>query len=276
MKRKKIIMISVGVAVVAAILFAVIFVAPVLRENESKNRLFPEMKARLGEVESSVVGLLPKTENRKDGSVTYGHGGSGVIIRRDSDKCYAVTAAHVVNDKNAVYKVYTAKTEVETVSEPAFDKLGMEVLDPGFYDKLANVRVEYVSQSADLAIVSFPADSELAVAQLDEGDPSPGDKLVCLGHPDGKRLTVSYGLITSDLKTVTMTDKQSGQESTDEVYEHDAYLHPGSSGGAAFSDDMLLCGINTGGAFDLFEHFSGGFMIPVSSVRACIAEWEKQ
>ena len=273
MTRKRIIMITAGVVAALGILFAVIFVAPVARENESRTRVFPELEERLGEVESTVIGIIPKTENKEQGSVTYGHGGSGVIFAHENNTYYAVTAAHVVSDKAALYKAYTAKTEYSVIENPAFDEFGIDVVDNSFYDRLSSVKVEHISETNDLAIVSFQSDDALSVAALGS-DPKPGEKLLCLGHPDGKKLTASYGFVTSDLKTVTMRDKYSGTEHTDLVYEHDAYLNPGSSGGAAFSDDMQLCGVNTGGAFDLFEHFSGGFMIPASRIQACIDEWK--
>lgn len=273
MKRKKIIMIIAGVVVALGLLFSVIFIAPVIRENESKERVFPELKERLDEVESSVIGILPKTENKNDGSVTYGYGGSGVIFKQENGTYYALTAAHVVGDESGTYKAYTAKTEYTTVDDPAFDQFGIEVVDNSFYDKLSDVKVEYVSETDDIAVVSFRSADSLIVAELGS-DPTAGEKVLCLGHPDGKKLTASYGFIISDLKSVTMRDKYSGTEHTDSVYEHDAYLNPGSSGGAVFSDDLQLCGINVGGSFDAFEHFSGGFMIPASRLQNCIDEWD--
>lgn len=271
-QRKKTIRRILCAAAVIAVLAAAAVVYPSIREKQCRTRVFEDMQTRVDEVEGSVIGILPKT-TEADGTVTYGAGGSGVIFEREGDVYYALTAAHVVGGKEAEYLAYTAKTEYDTIDDPALDGIGMEIVDDSFYDTLSDITVEYVSPTADLAVVSFRSDDELTAARPARTELQKGDRIVCLGHPEGKSLTVSYGSVTSGLKPVTMTDRGTDRKATDTVLSHDAYLNPGSSGGPAFSEDMELVGINVGGAFDLLGRFRSGFLIPREQLDGCIAAW---
>jgi len=53
------------------------------------------MKAAFGRsgLLSANIGIFSRTE--KDGSITYGECGSGVVIRKDGSTCYALTAAPI-------------------------------------------------------------------------------------------------------------------------------------------------------------------------------------
>ncbi len=270
---KKLIIAAV-IAAAAVIVFAIFFlVIPKLHADECRTRVYEDLKERADEVLPSVIGIVPKTEDAA-GNISYGGGGSGIIFKCEGDTYYALTAAHVVRDPAAEYKVFTALTEYETVDEQVFEELGIEVPADGFYETLANAEVSYISTKTDLAIISFRSEDELKIAAFRETDIEKGGRIMCIGCPDGRTFTASFGEITSELKTVTFKDKGTDYTTTDSVLEHNAYINFGNSGGGAFDEDMKLAGLNTGGAFRLFGQFDCGYIIPCGQLRDFIKEWE--
>lgn len=268
MKKERLIKYSVILLCTCAVLVYTVLIQPVLYERSCRTRVFEDMRERLDEVTLSVIGILPRTE-KEDGAVTYGGGGTGVIFAVKGNTYYALTAAHVVNNPEAENKVYTLKTEYS--ADPALEEMGIEAVAEGFYESLADVRIEYVSPDSDIAVISFKSQDELVCAEFEERLPEKGDRIVCLGHPDSRKLTVTYGTVKTGLKTVEMKDRGNGIKASDKVMEHDAWLNAGSSGGPAFSENMKLYGINTGGSFSVTGNFRKGFMIPSDQLEECIS-----
>ena len=75
------------------------------KEDDGKP-VYEDMKAAFDQsgLLSANIGLFSKTE--KDGSISYGECGSGVIFRKDGGTYYALTAAHVVSAENAQLLVF--------------------------------------------------------------------------------------------------------------------------------------------------------------------------
>ncbi|MBR6872675.1 MAG: trypsin-like peptidase domain-containing protein [Ruminococcus sp.] len=263
---KKMIIAMACAVIVAGVLLAGFFVLPILHENDCKNRVFDDLNTRLGEVSGAVIGIIPRTE--QNGAVTYGGGGSGFVFEEKDGVYYALTAAHVVSDKKAVYKCCNTKKAVETLSDPAIKAAGMTVVDDSFYESLDDVTVEYVSPHADIAIVSFKSEQELICLKLAERDPAKDDRLMCLGLLDDRLLSATYGTVTAGLTTATIDSEKS-----DNVVEHDAYLTHGNSGGPAVNEGLTAAGMNVGGEYDRFEHFKYGYLIPASQLKICINDW---
>ncbi len=272
-KKKKLIVVLICIFTAAVILACTLFVFPAIHENECKTRVFEDMKSKIDTVTSSVIGIIPK-ETGADGSVTYGSGGSGVVFRHEGDVYYALTAAHVVNKSNSDYKVYTVRTKQNMIQDSALENAGIEILDNSFYESLADVKTEHISIHSDIAVISFRSKDELNVIEFSENQLKPNDRIVCIGHPYDKNLTFTYGNITSDIKSVMLTDKITGKTLSNNVIEHNAYIYFGNSGGAAVSEDMKLAGINIGGSLDIFGHFNSGFLISCEQLDNCISEWE--
>ena len=65
---------------------------------------------------SANTGIFSKAE--KDGSVSYGEGGSGIIFDKKDGAYYALTAAHVVSKEKAQLLVFTVNTEMKTDDIP--------------------------------------------------------------------------------------------------------------------------------------------------------------
>ena len=216
---------------------------------------------------SSNIGIFSKTE--KDGSVSYGECGSGVIFKKDGSMYYALTAAHVVSVENAQLLVFTTNTEMKSESIPGVD---YNVLSPETYDAMYTAAIEYVSKRDDLAIISFQTDEDLAVIALADKDPEKNDRIMCVGNPQNEWFAVSYGKVTSDIEKFGETK---GFPSN--AMKHSAYIQVGSSGGAAFNEQMQLAGTTPGGSFSLDgKTFNYGVMIPASEIKICLDEWDRQ
>ena len=269
-KKKSLIAALICALITAGVLLMTLIVLPILHENECRNRVFEDLEAKLPEVRSGVIGIIPKT-TASDGSVTYSGGGGGVIFLHENGTYYALTAAHVVGSKNAEYKTFSVKTPYSAVDDPALKSAGIEIVSDSFYRSLADLKVEYISPDADAAVVSFKTDEELACPAW-APDVSEGERIVCLGFPDGRFITESYGTVLGrQTKTVS---SDNGKETSDTVVEHDAYLSFGSSGGPAFNEAMNLCGLNIGGDFDSGEHFKTGYMLDTTRLLKCVEDWK--
>lgn len=77
---------------------------------------------------------------------------------------------------------------------------------------------DYVSQTDDLAILSFKYDGDLTVLDFDNKELSVNDRIMVIGHPEGNRFRINYGYIKSDLKNVR----------GNKVIEHNAYMKQGN------------------------------------------------
>ncbi len=91
---------------------------------------------------------------------------------------------------------------------------------------------------------------------------------MCVGNPEGEWFAVSYGNVTSGIEKF---GEAHGYPSN--AMRHTAYLHVGSSGGAAISEDIKLIGITPGGSYSPDgKTFRYRVLIPASEIKACLAE----
>ena len=259
------------VLVTAGVLLMTLIVMPVLHDRECRERVFSDLKEKSVQVRASVIGLIPKTTGA-DGSVTYGGGGSATVISKENGSYYAITAAHAVGNKNAEYKVFSINTPYTTVDDPSLSAAGIEIVSDSFYESLTDAKVEYMSPDIDAAIISFKSEEELICAENWAEDVSEDERIVCLGFPDGRYISDSYGTILGRESRKFSDDSGSG--TVDTVVRHDAYLNQGSSGGPAFNEDMRLCGMNIGGEFDRAGNFKAGYMLDARKLKKCLESWQ--
>ena len=142
--------------------------------------------------------------------------------------------------------------------------MNFKIPDEKYYDSLLDGKIEYISKTDDLAILSFKYDGNLTVLNFETNKLSKNDKIMVIGHPEGNRYRISYGYIKSELKNV-MGDK---------VIKHNAYMKQGNSGGVALTENMMIAGINISGNFTMLGHFKFGYMIPFDIVNNNIKTWE--
>lgn len=258
---------NLGFIVLLVIVTVITFVSikeiiPIIREKENKNRVFSDMEGRSYDTVRGVVGII--AENEIDKLTNYNGIGSGVIFDKKDNTYYVVTAKHVVNANNSKFKIFTKDTEFSGQTIKADDNVNFEIPDEKYYESLLDGKVEYISQTDDVAILSFKYDGDLTVLDFDNKRLSTNDRIMVIGHPEGKRYRITYGYIKSDLKNVN----------GDKVIEHNAYMKQGNSGGVALSENMKIAGINISGSFTLLGHYVAGYMIPCDIVEDNINQWK--
>lgn len=76
-------------------------IMPIINENNSKKRIFNEMKDKSKEVIRGIVGIIPENEEE----LTSHKGiGSGVIFDKKENTYYVITAKHVIDKDNSKLK----------------------------------------------------------------------------------------------------------------------------------------------------------------------------
>ena len=195
------------------------------------------MKKNEDVIKKSIVGIMPETET--EGLKSRGGFGSGVIFDKVDNVYYAITAKHVVDDSNSSYKLFTINTKFSGETINAGNGINIEIPDENYYKTLLDTKIEYISDSTDLAIISFITDEDLPVLEFENRNISIGDRIMCIGHPEGHKYYVSYGNITSNIKNISYT-KSTVNEKTVSVVEHNSYLNQGNSGGVAINENLKI------------------------------------
>ena len=262
MKNKKLVFVILSVIAIVIPFCIINEIVAIRNEKDSQNRIFKEMQKESKEVIRGIVGIIPET--KKDDNISHNGIGSGVIFDKKDNTYYIVTAKHVIENKDSKFKIFTKDTEFKGQTIKASDKVNFEIPDSEYYDSMLNGKIEYISDSTDLAILSFEYDGELSILNFETEKLSIKDKLMVIGHPEGERYKITYGYIKSDLKKVR----------GNKVLEHNAYMKPGNSGGVALTKNMKIAGINIAGTFTLTGHFKTGYMIPYDIVQENINNWK--
>lgn len=234
--------------------------------NKNKDIVYEDMKTTFDKsgMLSANIGIISRTE--EDGSISYGEGGSGVVIKKDGKTYYALTAAHVVSKKNADLLVFTTNTDMKSKSIPGLE---MNVLASEVYDTMYAAEVVYSSTRDDLAVIKFNTDEELAIISLSEEDPKIDDRIMCIGNPQNQWFALSYGKVLSGIQKFGEF-----KSFPSNGMKHSAYIQVGNSGGAAINEKMELVGIVTGASYSLDgSKFHYGVLIPTSEIKLCLNEW---
>lgn len=271
MNKKKIVVLTI--LIIFLILIFIYEIIPIIKEKEMKKRVFNEFDDIISELEKSIIGIIPKSE---EGEYTSYTGiGSGVIFEKHDNKYYAITALHVIDYENSTFKAFTRNTEFSGEIIGPNNKINFMIPDEKYYASLLDLTIEYKSETTDLAIVSFESDEELPILEFETNKLNIGNKIICIGHPEGNRYVTTYGYITSNLKDSAYVTNISNKKIHDKVVYHNAYMNHGNSGGAAINENKKLVGINVGGSFTLLKHYRKGYMIPYSIVKENIDNWKK-
>ena len=236
---------------------------------DQRSIVYEDMQAEFEKADllSANIGIFTKTEI--NGSTSYGECGSGVIFDKRDDEYYALTAAHVVSGENAQLLVFTVNTEMKTDDIPGID---YSVLSEETYASMLEAETMYVSSRDDLAVIRFSSDEDLAVMEISGSDPKKGDRIMCVGNPENEWFAVSYGKVTSGIEKF---GERQGFPSN--AMRHSAYIHVGSSGGAAIGEDMKLVGITPGASLGPNGNsFQYGVLIPVREIMLCLDEWNQR
>ena len=271
--NKKIIMIIfiVFAFILGNILY--LWIIPAINEKECKSRVFPEFEENSEDALRGIVGIIPESE--KDGLSIYEGFGSGVIFDKKDNTYYVVTAKHVIDKDNFHFKIFTRDTKFTGETINISKDVDFQIPDEEYYESLLDGKVEYVSDTDDLAILSFQYDGDLTVLEFNKKKLKKNDKIMVIGHPEGNCYKVTYGYIKSGLEITTLKDKR-GKLVKEKIVKHNAYMKQGNSGGVALNNDMKIVGINIAGFFNVFRYYNTGLMIPYDIVEDNINNWGGQ
>lgn len=195
-------------------------------------------------------------------------GASGVIFHREGNKYFALTANHVIAEREGVDRTEIIAMGFDDMDFD-IDNFGSGVTD--HYKQFPVCMIEYAREKYDLAVISFVSDEDYAVLPLAKKAPEYGDQVATMSNPYGERNSVTAGKIRSR-KNWNYED-QSGKF-TYSVINHTALTSGGSSGSALINEDLEIVGINLGGNENLFRQFVSGMAMPIDQVRVFLREWD--
>ncbi|MBN2655666.1 MAG: Do family serine endopeptidase [Spirochaetales bacterium] len=172
--------------------------------------------------------------------------GSGVLVRQDGRKYYAVTNNHVVGEADEIsVKLYDGRTFDATV-------VGTD-------------------SRTDLALITFESREALPLMTLADSEQlMVGDIVFAVGNPLGFESTVTQGIISALGRKA-----QEGSTIADftDYIQTDAAINPGNSGGALVNLKGQLIGINTWIASGSGGSVGLGFAIPVNTVKRVVDDF---
>ncbi len=180
--------------------------------------------------------------------------GTGFVVSDGTNsptkKSIIVTNKHVVADPNLKYSI---------VSKDG---------------KKYEITKIYRDPNLDLALVQVNG-SDLKPLQLgDSSKLKAGQSVIAIGNALGRfENTVTTGVVSGLGRAVSAGDPFSGvTEQLDNLIQTDAAINPGNSGGPLLNLDGEVIGVNvavTEGAQNI------GFTVPINSVKALVAEFDK-
>lgn len=172
--------------------------------------------------------------------------GSGVLVRRDGRKYFAVTNNHVVGEA---------------------DEISVKMHDGRTFD----ATVVGTDSRTDLALITFESRESLPLMDMADSDRlMVGDIVFAVGNPLGFESTVTQGIVSALGRKA-----QEGSTIADftDYIQTDAAINPGNSGGALVNLNGQLIGINTWIASRSGGSVGLGFAIPVNTVKRVIDDF---
>lgn len=242
--------------------------------NQSMNRQFIE------NVESNALSAnikivqLKYTSGVNSSSIAVSAGASGVIIRKEGDRYFALTANHVISELDDVDKTQMVVLGYDDLDfQDSLNRGGEYIGSATYYMKFPEITVEYTSEKSDLALISFRSDKAYTTLSLAEDSPQYGDKIASMSNPYGKRNIVTAGKIGSK-KFWDFEDES--EKAKYSIITHSSVISEGSSGSALLDEDLDIVGINLGGNENLFHQFVSGMAIPNEQIRDFLEKWSKK
>lgn len=192
-----------------------------------------KIKEDVDKVAEKITVRITNSDNEDD----YG---SGVIVAKNEDTYYILTAAHVVQKNN--------KYRITTHDEQEYSPKSIDIIE-----------------GVDLAVVEFNSRENYPIASLANYSLAIGDTQLLLvsgfrqKNENGdieKDLTVGFTLNT-DITSFDAKNADSFAQGYELVYTNES--RPGMSGGPIFDQSKRVIGINTGAEADLGEDLQGDY-----------------
>ena len=253
--------------IIVFVLFMISFFMEINKNCLKKNKIVKDnnsVKSILS-ANISIVGVEIKEDIKG-----YSAGASGVIIGKKDNTYYAITAYHVVVNKDYCLAVTVFDKSLKEFRE--INKTKKTDVN-SYYNHLSKIKILYKCEKSDLAIISFKSEKQLEVASFSSDSICKGEPIVVIGNYEGELFKESYGEIIS---SYMYKFKTSDNQHENEVIRHTAYLAPGCSGGGVYNEKMELIGINIGAGTNIFGKFKYGAMIPNEQINDCINLWKEK
>ena len=172
--------------------------------------------------------------------------GSGFIVTSDG---YIVTNYHVIAD------AYTGGYKVSVML---------------YNGEKYNAQIVGVGEASDLAVLKIDA-TGLSAATLGSSDNlQVGETIYAIGNPLGElSFTMTTGSVSALDRDITTQDSTTGQTTTNNMFQIDAAVNEGNSGGPVYNDRGEVVGIVTAKYSDTGVE-GLGFAIPIDSVTDMI------
>lgn len=197
--------------------------------------------------ESSLTEVIEKVKPSVVDVYSYGDtftsAGSGVIVSSSDEGYYIVTNHHVIDEAK----------EFEVVTYNDVNSCTYDAILIGS------------SPTNDIAVLKVTTDEEWTVATFieDSSEVKVGQEVIAIGNPLGiLGGTVTHGIISANEREVYVEDIGYMR-----LFQTDAAINSGNSGGALFTSDGVLIGIVNSGYSD-YEGLN--FAIPANTARACV------
>ncbi|MBF0499281.1 MAG: PDZ domain-containing protein [Candidatus Riflebacteria bacterium] len=175
-----------------------------------------------------------------------GRGGSGVIVHHEG---YVLTNLHVVKGARNIKVTISSGQLTKTYPAQLIDE----------------------SPKNDLAIIKIvpPAEEVFTAAPIGNSDTlSVGDKILAIGGPYGLQQSATFGIVSNTRRSVTI-----GDIAFTDLFQTDASINPGSSGGPLVNAMGEVIGINTA-IYSPTQSFSGiGFSVPINRAITIFPEF---
>ena len=168
--------------------------------------------------------------------------GSGFIVTSNG---YIVTNYHVIAD------AYTGNYKVSVMLYNG-DKFDAEIVG--------------VEESSDVAVLKIDATGLSAVTLGNSDDLQVGEIVYAIGNPLGElSFSMSSGMVSALDRDITTQDSTTGQTTTNNMFQIDAAVNEGNSGGPVYNEQGEVIGIVTAKYADTGVE-GLGFAIPINDV----------
>ena len=237
--------------------------------NQAMNKDFIK-KVEQDALSANLYIVVLEESNR---SISIPVGASGVIIGREGNTYYALTAKHVLKKANDD----TTRVMVMAHNQPDYkaflNKGGKYQGLNEYYAQFSEAQIEYANNQYDLAVISFQTNENYAVLPIATEKPEYGDKVAAISNQNGERNVVTAGKISS--RKPSLFGDEEGKHQFP-IIKHTALLTAGSSGSALLNENLEIVGINLGGKENVFHTFIAGMAMPSDRIHAFIDEWQNQ
>jgi S1-C subfamily serine protease len=240
--------------------------------NQNNNKSFIE-KVREDALSSNIMIIQEnyrQSENVSTNSISAG--ASGAIFKKEGNKYFALTAYHVIENRENADRTNIRIMGYDDLSfKDYLNNDGKYQGISNYYQQFPKGIIEYADEKYDLAVISFYSEEDYKVLSISDKSPEYGNIVANISNPHGKRNVITAG------KVVSRTPNPFGDEDgkmQHPVIKHTALISEGSSGSALMNKDLEIVGINLGGNQNLFRQHISGIAMPMDKIVDFLNEWD--